>query len=302
MLSFSHEVFFEVAKNLSFSKAAEALYISQPAITKHIQSLEKGYKVSLFERKGNSVALTTEGKILLEHLVKARELQRQLAFDITRQKNLHQAKGSLILGTSTTISLYVIPPVFSAFHRQYPNIELRLVNRNSENILKALLDHEIDLAVMEGKNNITSVKNQFFLTDEVIPVCSAKSELVKKKNISPEELKSIPVALRERGSGTLAAVSEALQKCKISIADIKDKIVLGGTEALKNFLLDDTCLGFLPLRSVARQLKNGELVRLNITGLHIDREFYFVQRRGSEADRINQLFIKLAISHYNKKL
>jgi Transcriptional regulator len=86
MLSFSHEVFIEVAKNLSFSKAAEALYISQPAITKHIQSLEKNYKVSLFERKGNSVALTAEGKILLEHLVKARELQRQLEFEITRQK------------------------------------------------------------------------------------------------------------------------------------------------------------------------------------------------------------------------
>jgi DNA-binding transcriptional LysR family regulator len=302
MLSFSHEVFFEVAKNLSFSKAAEALYISQPAISKHIQSLEKSYKVSLFERKGNSVALTAEGRLLLEHLVKARELQRQLEFDITRQKNLHQAKGSLTLGTSTTISLYVIPPVFSAFHQRYPNIELKLVNRNSENILKALLDHEIDLAVMEGKNNITSVKHQFFLTDEVIPVCRARSELVKRKTIHPEELKNIPVALRERGSGTLAAVAEALQKYKISIGDIRHKIVLGGTEALKNFLLDDTCLGFLPLRSVARQLKNGELVRLNVTGLHIDRAFYFVQRRGSEADKINQLFIKLASSHYNKKL
>ena len=115
-------------------------------------------------------------------------------------------------------------------------------------------------------------------------------------------MKNIPVALRERGSGTLAAVSEALQKYKISIGDIRHKIVLGGTEALKNFLLDDTCLGFLPLRSVARQLKNGELVRLNVPGLHIDRAFYFVQRRGSEADKINQLFIKLANSHYNKKL
>ncbi|MFT3824501.1 MAG: LysR substrate-binding domain-containing protein [Chitinophagaceae bacterium] len=302
MLSFSHEVFFEVATHLSFSKAAGALYISQPAITKHIQSLEKHYKVSLFERKGNSVSLTAEGKILLEYVMQGRELQRQLSFDITRQKNLHQAKGSLTLGTSTTISLYVIPPVFSAFHQQYPNIELKLVNRNSENILKALLDHEIDLAITEGKNNIPSVRNQFFITDEVIPVCSAKSSLVKKKTIKPEELKTIPVALRERGSGTLAAVTEALQKCKLSIADIQHKIVLGGTEALKNFLLDDTCLGFLPLRSVARQLQNGELVRLNVTGLHIHREFYFVQRRGSEADRINQLFIKQATNHYNKKL
>ncbi|AEW00635.1 LysR family transcriptional regulator [Niastella koreensis] len=302
MLSYSHEVFFEVATNLSFSKAADILYISQPAITKHIQSLEKHYKISLFERKGNSVSLTSEGKILLEYVVKGRELQRQLEFDISKQKDLQLAKGSFTLGTSTTISLYVIPPVFSAFHQQYPNIDLKLVNRNSENILKALLDHEIDLAITEGRNTITSVKYQFFLTDEVIPVCSAKSSLVKKKNIAPDELKTIPVALRERGSGTLSAVTEALQKCKLSIADLQHKIVLGGTEALKNFLLDDTCLGFLPLRSVARQLKNGELVRLTIPGLTIHRSFYFMQRRGSEADRINQLFIKLATSHYNKKL
>lgn len=302
MLNFGHTVFFEVATHLSFSKAAEALYISQPAITKHIQTLEKQYKVSLFERKGNSVSLTAEGKILLEYVVRGRELERQLEFDITGQKNLHIAKGSLTLGTSTTISLYVIPPVFSAFHRQYPNFELTLVNRNSENILKALLDHEIDLAITQGKNNLTTVKYQFFLTDEVIPVCSARSELAKKKVIMPDDLKHMPVALRERGSGTLAAVTEALQKCKLSIADIKQRIVLGGTEALKNFLLDDTCLGFLPLRSVARQLKNGELVRLNIPGISIQRPFYFVQRRGSEADRINQLFIKLATGYYNKNV
>jgi len=302
VLTFSHEVFFEVARQLSFSKAAATLYISQPAITKHIQSLEKMYKLSLFERHGNSVSLTAEGKILLGHVITAKELQRQMEFDLTSQRNLQSAKGSLTLGTSTTISLYVIPPVFSAFHREYPNIELKLVNRNSENILKALLDHEIDLAITEGKPNITSVRYQFFLGDEVVPVCSAKSDLSKRKSIAPEELKSITVALRERGSGTLSAVSEALQKWKISIADIKNKIVLGGTEALKNFLLDDTCLGFLPLRSVAKQLKNGELVKLNIPGLQIYREFYFVQRRGSGADRINQLFIKLSINHYNKKL
>lgn len=302
MLSFSHEVFFEVAKNLSFSKAAEALFISQPAITKHIQSLEKNYKVSLFERKGQTVTLTPEGKMLLGYVVQARELQRQLEFDITQQKNIQSAKGSLTLGTSTTISLYVIPPVFSAFHQQYPNIELRLVNSNSEKILKALQDHEIDLAITEGKNNITSVKYQYFISDEVVPVCSAKSNLVKKKNIAPEELRSIPVALRERGSGTLSAVAESLQKVKIGIADIKHKIILGGTEALKNFLLDDTCLGFLPLRSVARQIKSGELVRLNITGVQITRDFYFMQRRGSGSDRINQLFIKLATQYYNKKL
>ena len=301
MISFSHEVFFEVASQLSFSRAAEVLFISQPAITRHIQTLEKNYGASLFERKGNAISLTTEGKLLLDYVTKARELQRQLSFDMSRQEDIHQAKGSLTLGTSTTITLYVIPPVFSAFHQQYPNIDLTLVNRNSENILKALLDHEIDLGVTEGKKQLTSVKYQFFISDEVVPICSARSPLTKKKSIQPEELKQIPVALRERGSGTLQAVTEALQKNKMSIADIRHKIVLGGTEALKNFLLDDTCVGFLPLRSVVKQLRNGELIRLNIPGMSIQRDFYFVQRRDSEADRINQLFIKLAL-RYNKKL
>ncbi|HYF30836.1 MAG TPA: LysR substrate-binding domain-containing protein [Chitinophagaceae bacterium] len=302
MLSFSHEVFFEVARQLSFSKAADALFISQPAISRHIKSLERQYRISLFERKGNSIALTDEGALLFTHVKKAKELQRQMEFDVTSAAGKQQAKGSLIIGASTTVALYVIPKVLSAFHQKYPHIRLRLVNRNSENILKALLDHEIDFGIMEQRTKISSAKYQFFLTDEVIPVCSAKSELAKRKRIAAAELKEIPVALRERGSGTLAAVLDALEKLKISMADLDASIFLGGTEALKNFLLNDVCLGFLPLRSVVKQLKTGELVRLTIPGLHITREFFFVQRQGAEHDKINNLFIKFALQHYNKKL
>ena len=302
MLNYSHEVFFEVARNLSFSKAAEALFISQPAISKHIKLLEEHFNANLFERKGNSIALTKEGEILFRHLVRAREIQKQLSYDITTYKNQSKAKGSLVIGASTTVALYVIPGVLSAFHQKYPDLNLRLMNRNSENILKALLDQEIDLGIIEGKNKITSVKYQFFLKDEVVPVCSAKSPLIKRKKISIEELKEIPVALRERGSGTLAAVIDSLKRHGIKLTDFNTKIILGGTEALKNFLLDDTCLGFLPLRSVQKELKNGELIKLNIPSLIISRDFYFIQRQGSETDKLNALFIKMATAHYNKKL
>lgn len=302
MLLFSHEVFFEVAKQLSFSKAADILFISQPAISRHIKLLEQQYHITLFERKGNSILLTEEGNLLYSHVKKAKELQRQLEFDITTFSNKQHAKGSLVIGASTTVALYVIPKILSVFHQKYPEISLRLVNRNSESILKALLEHEIDFGIMEGKGKITSAKYKFFLTDEVVPVCSSKSPLAKRKKIEPKELIDIPIALRERGSGTLTAVTDSLEKHKIRVGDLKNKIILGGTEALKNFLLDDTSLGFLPLRSVAKQLKTGELTRLNIPGLHITREFYFVQRQGSQNDKINNLFIKLALSHYNKKL
>lgn len=302
MLSFSHEVFFAVASQLSFSKAAEILFISQPAISRHIKSLEQQYHVSLFERKGNSITLTEEGALLLEHVKKAKELQRQMEFDVSSLAGQQQAKGSLVIGASTTVALYVIPKILSAFHQKYPHIKLRLVNRNSENILKALLDHEIDFGIMEGKNKISSARYQFFMSDEVIPVCSAKSNLAKQKKIPLASLKDTPLALRERGSGTLAAVLDALDKHKVSMNELKAGITLGGTEALKNFLLNDTCLGFLPLRSVAKQLKSGELVRLTIPGLHITRDFFFVQRQGAEHDKINSLFIKFALQHYNKKL
>jgi DNA-binding transcriptional LysR family regulator len=300
MFHFGHEVFFEVASQLSFSKAAETLFISQPAVSKHIKLLEEQYRVSLFERKGNIISLTDEGKLLLEHIKKVREIERQLDFEITASSNKKTARGSLIIGASTTVALYVMPKILSAFHQKYQQIHLRLVNRNSENILKALLDHEIDFGIIEGKNKITTVKYQFFLADEVIPVCSARSELAKKKKISVEDLIKIPVALRERGSGTRAALLESLARLGIKPGDLNASIILGGTEALKNFLLDDTCLGFLPMRSVVRQLRTGELIRLQIPGLQISREFYFVQRQGTANDKINNLFIRLALQYKDK--
>ena len=302
MLSFNHIVFFEVARNLSFSKAAELLFISQPAISKHIKNLELQYNVNLFERKSNSILLTREGGILYEHVSDAIRIQRRLEFEISIVKNKHQAKGSLVVGASTTVALYVMPGILSAFHKAYPHISLRLVNRNSENILKALMEQEIDLGIIEGKNKITSVSYKFFLKDEVVPVCSAKSHLAKKRKINLQELKTMDVALRERGSGTLAAVTEGLLKHNIKISDLETRIILGGTEALKNFLLDDTCIGFLPLRSVAKQLQSKELVRLHIPGLEISREFYFVQRQGNGNDKMNNLFIKMAIARYNQLL
>ncbi len=302
MLQFRHNVFYEVARLQSFSKAAETLFLSQPAISKHIKGLEEQYQVRLFERKGNFISLTSEGALLLEYVKKGKELSRLLEFDITTLRNEKLAKATLVIGASTTVALYVIPKILSSFHQKYPHIHLRLVNRNSENILKALLDNEIDFGIIEGKNQVTSAHYQFFLADEVVPVCSTKSKWAKMKKISFSDLKMIPIALRERGSGTLAAVADALAKNNIRINELNTKVVLGGTEALKNFILNDVCLGFLPLRSVNRQLQSKELVRIQIPGLLITREFYFVQRQGSENDKINRFFIKWAQQQYNKKL
>ncbi|MCE7864305.1 MAG: LysR family transcriptional regulator [Bacteroidetes bacterium CHB5] len=302
MLSFKHEVFLEVASQLSFTKASQILFISQPAISKHIRQLEEEYKASLFERKGSTIALTEAGKMLVESLQKVKALEKNLEIELNTYRDSSRIKGELKLGASTTVALYIVPPVLSKFRKKYPDTRLSLFNRNSESVLQALLNHEIDLGIVEGPNKLSQVKSQLFLTDEVVPVCSAQSELARKPTWKITDIPSLPVALRERGSGTLAVLKLALGAKGIKMSDLKISMRLGGTEALKNFLLADDSMGFLPARAVTKELARGELVRLFIDGLTITRQFYFIQRHGDENRGLNAIFIKMAKSHYNIKL
>lgn len=296
MISFSHRVFMEVAANLSFSKAAQALFITQPAISKHIKLLEDQYKVPLFERKGNSILLTEAGKKLYEYLLQADEIQRKAEYDLSVLSNVSQAAGHLRLGASTTIALYILPPILSGFQQDYTNVDVQLVNRNSEYVLNALLSHEVDIGIIEVDNKLTTVSYTPFMSDEVIPVCSAKSPLAGK-SLTLKQLVKTPVALRERGSGTLDALLRALAALHIKPADLSVKIRLGGTEALKNFLLADQCLGFMPRPSILRELTEGDLVEVPVEGLKITRDFYFIRRKGTEDYGLTSNFIDYALKH-----
>src|SRR5690606_34771172 len=118
---------------------------------------------------------------------------------------------------------------------------------------------EIDMGIVEGINKVSNVTYTPFLTDEVIAVCSARNPL-KKQQLDIQDLYDIPLALRERGSGTLAVLEDALEKKDVKLQDLPIRIRLGGTEALKNFVRVDTCLSFLPRQSVLKELQSGELV------------------------------------------
>jgi len=299
MISFRHEVFFEVANQLSFTRASQVLNLSQPAISRHIKALEERYKTSLFERVGNRIKLTVPGNLLLDHLRQAKEVQIKLDYALSTQLDEYHAKGELRLGASTTVALYIIPEILSAFRQRHPNVRITLLNRNSENVLKALENNEIDLGIIEGETKTTSVSYRYFLSDDVIAVCSPKSELWYRESITLEELKNYPVALRERGSGTLASVKAALEDVNVKLSDLRNNISLGGTEALKNFLLVDNCLGFLPLRSVQKELQTGTLKQVLIDGLHVRRQFFFIQRHGSESDPFAQAFVRFALQGHN---
>ena len=250
----------------------------------------------MFERKGNSILLTEAGKKLNEYLLQATEIERKAEYDLSVLSNVTQAAGHLRLGASTTIALYILPSILSGYQQQYPNVHVQLLNRNSEYVLNALLNHEVDIGIIEVDNKLTTVSYKPFMSDEVIPVCSAKSPLAGK-SLTIKQLLKTPVALRERGSGTLNALLKSLAALNIKPADLSVKIRLGGTEALKNFLLADQCLGFMPKPSIVRQLAEGDLVEVPIQGLKITRDFFFIRRKGTEDYGLTGNFIKFAEQH-----
>lgn len=291
MLSTRHEIFIEVATNLSFSKASEVLFISQPAISKHIKALEAFYKTTLFERKGNAIQLSQGGVLLLSRLKEAKKIQNQLEFELSVLTDQLKAKGQLKLGASTTVALYIIPKILSAFHQKYPEVKISLLNRNTDTIVKALADQDIDIGIVEGKKKNSAILYQPFGTDEVVAVCSAKSPIAKKRSLTVQEIKNYRVVLREQGSGTLAALKYNLEKNGVKLSELNVNVRLAGTEALKNFLREDNCLGFLPKGSVVKDLENGDLVTVKIENFQIVRNFFFIQRHGTDNNELNKAFI-----------
>lgn len=280
MSDFRLKVFCSVAKNLSFTKASQELFVSQPAITKHIRELESLYQVRLFDRLGSKISLTEAGGVLLEHCERILADYRKLEYDMHL---LHQEyAGQLRLGASTTIAQYVLPPVLARFTEKYPKMDLTLMDSNSRNIERALQEHNIDLGMVEGVFRLPDLKYEPFLYDELVPVVCTSSPLAAYDELSVEQLAGIPMVLRERGSGTLDAIETALSEHGLKLSDMNVRLYLGGTESIKSFLKCSNTMGIVSLQAIEKELKEGIFKIVDVEGLQIKRHFCFVRVQGQE--------------------
>ena len=219
MSDFRLKVFQSVAKNLSFTKASQELFVSQPAITKHIQELEAAYQTRLFDRQGSRISLTEAGKLLLEHCERILEDYKRLEYEMHLLHN--EYTGGLKLGASTTVAQYVLPPLLASFIGKFPHVNLSLLNGNSREIEAALQEHRIDLGFVEGVFRLPNIKYTTFLKDELVAVVRTGSKLAIGEEITPEELLHLPLVLRERGSGTLDVFERALQQHNIKLSSLQ---------------------------------------------------------------------------------
>ncbi len=293
-MDYRDQVFIKVAQNLSFSKAANELFISQPAVTKHIKELENKYKTTLFDRKGNKIYLSQAGKILLQELKKIQELYDELDYKIGSINN--SFKGILKIGASTTITQYVLPPIIASFHKKYPQIKLSIINGNSDYIENKLLHKEIDLALVENEISHQDIKYQNFAKDEIIAITPKNGIFGKRKNLSIKELYEIPVVMREKGSGTLQVIQNYFKKKSLDFGKLPIALHLGTTEAIKNFLSDFDGIAFLPFVAVKNELHTEKFIQLKIDKIDITRNFRLAQRKGPLPSTA-QIFERFINSH-----
>lgn len=288
-MDFRLKVFHSVATNLSFTKASKELFISQPAISKHIHELEVQYRTPLFDRAGSKIALTRAGELLLSHTSQLLQAYRQMDFEMNLLTD--NVSGELRLGASTTVAQYVLPPVLSTFIRKFPDIRISLLNGNSRDIEQALRDGKITLGLVEGNMRQNTLHYLPFMKDELVVVTHTNSKFARYDELTLDELSRLPLVLRENGSGTLEVLENALSKHQIKLNQLNVLMQLGSTEGIKLFLENSDTLAIVSVRAVTHELKSGQIKVIDVTDFAAERMFSFVQLQG-QSGGLEESFIR----------
>ncbi len=292
------KVFYSVATHLNFTKASEELFLSQPAVSKNIKELEIEYGTRLFDRKGNRIELTQSGNILFDYAEQILSIYKKIDFDLNIIKQ--KFSGNLSLGTSTTIGQYLLPVVLAHFSKNFPDIQISLLNANTQKIEKSIIDKKIELGIVEGKSKNKQIKYLPFIKDEIVAIAHTSQKISQYDEINLEELKKLPIVLRETGSGTLEVIKFELAKHHIQLKDLNIKMFLGNTESIKSFLAHSNSLGFVSVASVSKEISKGEFKVLEIQNFNISRTFNFIYLQGVLGGNA-KLFMDFTKKHYNLK-
>lgn len=285
MIDIRLKVFNNVAQYLSFTQAARELFVSQPAISKHIRELESEYECRLFDRNGQQIQLTAAGERLFRHSRHILEAYRKMDFDMhaLRQKVV----GELHIGASTTIAQYIIPSVMADFRKHYRDTGITLMSGNSREVETALLKGRIDIGLVEGIIKQSNLKYTPFLNDEIVIIANTHGPC--ETDMTIDDLKHRPIVLRERGSGTLDVIESVLANKGILLSDLHIEMHIGSTEGIKHYVEQADCIGMVSISSVGKEVADGRFKIVNIKGVKMKRILHIVEKQG-ETEGTAKLF------------
>jgi DNA-binding transcriptional LysR family regulator len=266
------------------TRAAEALYFSEPTVSQVIADLEAFYGVRLFERLNRKLRLTTAGERLQSYARHILNLEEQVKKELSE----HKEAGTLRVGASLTIGTYLLPGLLSTFHEKMPQVEIFSAIDNTDIIQKLILEDRIDIALVESPVNSPDIVEKNIRDDELIVICSPKYPLSKKSKVIKSDLAGHSFIIREPGSGTRAIFENAMSEAGLSW---KRGGVYNSTEAIKNAVIANLGLAVVSRFSIEDELEAGEIVAIKVEGLRLTRKFKFIYHRQKFFTKAMQVLI-----------
>jgi LysR family transcriptional regulator, transcriptional activator of the cysJI operon len=270
-------VFHSVAKHLSFTRAAEELYLTQPAVTFQIRQLEEHFNTRLFDRHHNRITMTEAGVTVYGYAERILELYRETEKAVNEMTGM--TRGIVKLGASTTIGEYILPMILSSYHETFPNVQVRMTVDNTRLIVRKLEDATIDVGMVEGPVTNKNIVIAPCVEDELILVLPIGHPLAHLSEIPMAKLKEYPFVSREEGSGTRAVITEHFHKAGINYDDLNMVLELGTTESVKAAVEGGVGYSVVSSVSIRKELRLKSLTAHRITGVSMTRRLNFVYQK-----------------------
>jgi DNA-binding transcriptional LysR family regulator len=284
------EIFAKVAELGSFSRAAEALFLTQPTVSEHVRSLEDELGVQLLDRLGRGTTPTRAGQLLLGYAKRMLALGREARQAMDRFQG--RMLGDLVVGGSTIPGEYVLPELVGQFKRKYPEISISLLIGSSRQITEWLEESRVEVGVVGARPAGRALASSPLMADELVVVMSPDHPWARRGTIALDELRDEPMIVRERGSGSREALERALRGVGLDLGSFRVVGEIGSTQAVKQGVRAGVGVALVSSRAVVDECRVGLMACARLDGLTVARDFYLVTHRDRSRSPLAQAFLE----------
>ena len=280
-------VFLKVAELEHVTRAAEELGLSQPAVTKTIQSLEQEAGLELVERQGRRIVLTHAGRVLHGYARQLFAIEREMEMALNALRDVES--GEVTIAANTTTGVYMLPPIIAQFRQHYPRVSLNISILNSQEIVDETLNWHLDIGLVEGNpaHLPAGLRVDVFSHDELILVVSPEHPWHKLHSVEPSMLGDEALLLREQGSGIREVLEHALLLHNVKVHPL---LTLPDSEVIKQMVMSGVGAAIVSQMTVRREIANGDLLKLPISGIELRPQLSIIQREDKQLSRAAQAF------------
>jgi DNA-binding transcriptional LysR family regulator len=282
------EIFVKVAELGSFSRAAEALYLTQPTVSERVRSLEEELGQKLLDRQQRGATPTKAGQLLLTYARRILQLQREARQALDEFQG--RMSGELIVGASTIPGEYVLPPLIGRFKAKFPDISISLLIGDTQGVLDWLLDGKVEAGVVGARIDHRGLEYRELMPDELVLVVPAEHPWHGRKTVTLEEVRQEPLIVRERGSGSRHALERALGEVGLKLGAFKVVGEMGSTQAIKQAVKAGVGLSMISKRAVEEECRANLLWCVKVKDLKFSRAFYLVIHRDRTRSPLAEAF------------